>query len=128
MKLRSVTSWTTRDGKRRRIRLFEAWRNMLGRCRGSKSRTPGKYWTAGCDFDSWCGFRDWALRHGFGIGRELDRKDSTLPYSQENCQWLLRADHWAKTRAARKDAERRHTRRTTSVRWPLHHPDPEVPF
>lgn len=136
MKLRSVTSWTTRDGRRRRIRLFEAWRNMLGRTRGGKSKDRGKYWNVDCDFDSWTGFREWSLSKGYRLGMELDREDSTKPYSRDNCQWIPRREHQQKTLAAHRadccchfcgGAKRvRHTKRSTAVTW--ERPDPDVPF
>lgn len=129
MKVRSLTMWSPRNGARRRIRLFEAWRNMLGRTRGGKSKDGGKYWNVTCEFDSWVGFRDWSLRHGYALGMELDRKDSLLPYSPGNCQWIVRREHQEKTRAAHKPDCRCpfcKPKRSTAVTW--ERPDADVPF
>lgn len=125
MKLRTQTDWVTATGKTRRIRLFEAWRNMKGRCRGGKSKDRGKYWNVECQFDSWTGFRTWALSAGYRLGMELDREDSLKPYDRDNCRWILRRDHLAKTLKAHKadcrcpfcKPKRLHTRKSTSVTW-----------
>lgn len=115
-----LRTYRTRAGKRRVIRLYEAWRNMNGRCAGRKSRSAGKYWKVQVEFDSWEHFRSWSLANGYGKGRELDRKLSHKNYSPENCQWLTRAEHWAKTRGARSRGN------TVTPKPDL--PDPDVPF
>lgn len=126
MKVRSFTRWTTRDGKVRRIRLFEAWRNMLGRCKGGKSTDAGKYWNAGYEFGGWEHFRAWAIHAGYRKGVQLDRIRGHLPYSPTNCQWLTPKAHGKKSYAT---AHRpgcpcnicgkrvKHTKRSSSVAW-----------
>jgi hypothetical protein len=125
MKLRSTQAWTPAKGPRRRIRLFEAYCNMLGRCRGTKSKDPGKYWNAGNEFESWAQFRQWALANGYRKGVELDRIDSSKPYRPENCQWLTTLEHRRKTAKAHKPTCKcnlcgysvRHAARSSSVTW-----------
>lgn len=102
MKVRSLCGWTTREGKYRRIRLFEAWCNLLGRCRGTKSKDAGKYWKAGNEFGGWKHFREWALKSGYRKGMQLDRVKGDLPYCPDNCQWLTAVEHSRKSIASHK--------------------------
>lgn len=92
-----TTSYYTRKGVRRRIRLYEAWLNLRGRIRGGKTMKP-KYW-AGRDqeFLDWHHFRTWALENGYRKGMDLDRIDSTKGYSPDNCQWLTKLEHRRKS-------------------------------
>jgi hypothetical protein len=125
MKLRATQAWTTATGKRRRIRLFESYCNMRGRCRGGKSIDAGKYWNAGCEFKDWEQFRAWALSSGYGKGLQLDRIDGSKPYSPDNCQWIGKQAHGRKSFNSHKPTCRcvvcgyrvRHTARATVVTW-----------
>lgn len=124
MKLRATQAWQPREGGRRRIRLFEAYCNMLGRVRGTKSKDAGKYWKCVSEFGNWEHFRAWSLANGYGKGRELDRKDSLGPYSPANCQWLTRAQHKAKTHPV--GCPCGFCART--IKRPAVRPDSDVPF
>ncbi len=96
MRLRSVTMWTTRDGKRRRIKLYAAWDNMKGRAIGRLYSSNGSRLWAGLtiDFGSWREFRQWSLANGFSRNRcSLDRIDPTLGYAPANCRWITRSEN-----------------------------------
>lgn len=91
------TAYRTLGGVRRRIRLYECWCNLQGRLRGGKSCNP-KYWRGkASEFLDWPHFRSWALANGYRKGVELDRIQSSGPYAPFNCQWLTKAEHFAKT-------------------------------
>lgn len=103
----SLTTYYTRGGARRRIRLYEAWWNLKGRLQGGKSR-QGRYWRGrDNEFLDWLHFRSWALANGYRRGVELDRIDSSGPYAPFNCQWLTKAEHFAKTAPGARGAVRR---------------------
>lgn len=90
-------AWVTRDGRRRRIRLYEVWVNLRGRITGGKSRQP-HYWTGlQNEFYSWERFREWALKNGYRKGVQLDRINAYRGYAPDNCQFLTAADHARKS-------------------------------
>lgn len=94
--LRSTTTWTTRAGKRRRIRLREAYLNMLGRTRGQKHAGNGKRAWAGLPvcFKDWAEFRSWALSSGYSRTRNsLDRIDVDEGYCPTNLRWVTVAQN-----------------------------------
>lgn len=94
-------AWVTRDGKRRRIRLYEAWCNLRGRLAGGKSVRP-YYWNGlPNEFYSWERFREWAIKAGYRKGMTLDRINPYLGYTPDNCQWLTNSEHAHKTNAKR---------------------------
>lgn len=96
MKLRSVTNWTTRDGKRRMIRLYKAWRNMRDRIAGHNYAGNGSRVWRGleCGFGSFVHFRVWALRNGYSRVRcSLDRIDPEQGYTPQNCRWTTRKEN-----------------------------------
>lgn len=93
--LRSVTEYRV-SGRRRRIRLYEAWRNMIGRTHGGKSRRRG-LWRGLCvGFKDWPEFRAWALTHGYSKKcNSLDRKNTGKGYFPDNLRWVTVADNTA---------------------------------
>lgn len=90
MRLRSITEWRTRSGRRRRIRLYNAWMNMQGRVKGHKDSHGVKYWHGlECGFAGWAEFRAWALANGFSkVNNSLDRIDAREGYVPGNLRWL----------------------------------------
>lgn len=90
--LRSLTVWTTRDGKRRLIRLYKSWRNLNDRIQGHvKSGRGGVPIWAGldCGFCDWADFREWALANGYSRERRsLDRIRSSEGYIPGNIRWV----------------------------------------
>lgn len=96
-----TVKWTTRSGKVRRIRLYEAWRNLIGRTRGGKSQNKEKPWLGKpIEFKNWREFRSWSIAHGYRRGMQLDRIESTQGYSPTNCQWIPAEEHSAKSFAS----------------------------
>ena len=91
------TNWISkRTGRRRWIRLFMAWRRLNQRVRGTALSSNGKsYWQGlPVDFESWDHFRQWSLDNGYCRERcSLDRIDSALGYSPENCRWVTVAEN-----------------------------------
>ena len=91
MKLRATKSWRTRRGKRRYIRLYGSWRNVLARTRGTgKAGNGANYWAgkevAWATFEE---FREWAI--GAGYCKELcslDRRNPLVGYTPRNCRWV----------------------------------------
>ncbi len=95
-----IRSWQTKDGKTRTIRLHRAWTGLKQRCKGNahdgKGNTIWKGLTWGWN-NNWLEFRQWALDNGYNKERcSLDRIDSTLGYSPDNCQWITKADNCRK--------------------------------
>ena len=85
--------WTTKNGKRRIVRLARAWKNLQNRVAGRVTGVP--YWTGlpveFVDFDH---FRTWSLASGYsGTLCSLDRIDSTEGYSPSNCRWVTKAEN-----------------------------------
>ncbi len=92
MKLKARTRWTTKDGKTRYIRLFQAWHNMRNRVAGNIGHD--EYWTGlSITWKTFFDFRQWALNNGYKKGLTLERKDRELGYSPDNCEWITRAEN-----------------------------------
>jgi hypothetical protein len=90
--LRSLTYCRTRDGRRRVIRLYKAWRNLNDRIQGHvKSGRGGLPLWMGLerDFANWAEFRAWALANGYSKTRcSLDRINSREGYIPSNLRWV----------------------------------------
>jgi hypothetical protein len=94
--VRSVTEYTRSDGKRKKLRLFKAWRNLKDRVAGTNyagsGATPWKGLEIG--FRDWAHFRSWSLENGYSRERNsLDRKDPDKGYTPENCRWVTVAEN-----------------------------------
>lgn len=86
-----LRSWTTSRGKRRVVRLYNAYKNMLARVRGTgKAGNGANYWVGKeVGFKSFEHFREWALANGYSRTRcSLDRRNHLVGYTPANCQWL----------------------------------------
>lgn len=108
MKLRALTSWWTRAGQRRCIRLYKAWRNMIGRTRGSCSRADCDYWRGlEIGFKDWNDFRTWSLANGYSaVNNSLDRKRPEEGYTKDNLQWVPQSFNSFRANYARWHSER----------------------
>lgn len=94
--VRSVTTYKRRDGKRRNVRLFKAWRNMKDRVAGTNyAGNRSKPWEGlEIGFRDWPHFRAWALANGYSRQRNsLDRRDPDKGYTPENCRWVTVAEN-----------------------------------
>jgi len=90
MKLRSTKTWITRDGKQRVIRLYNNWRNLNSRTRGTSRHGPQSSWSGKeVEWKTFEEFRRWALDWGYSKKFcSLDRIDINKGYTSANCQWL----------------------------------------
>lgn len=96
MKIRAVTAWRTRSGKKRLIRLYKAYRNMHDRIKGHNYAGNGvRVWQGlECGFSSFVHFRVWSIRNGYSRERcSLDRIDPERGYTPDNCRWVSRAEN-----------------------------------
>lgn len=95
-----LTAWRTRDGKRRYVRLYRAWKGLKARSSGTTFSGNGHSYWAGkaVEFISWEHFRRWSLANGYSrTCSSLDRIKSHLGYGPNNCQWLSRGDNSSRT-------------------------------
>jgi hypothetical protein len=79
-------------GKRDHPRLYRIWQGMQQRCYNSAEQNFRYYGGKGITVcDSWrhdfVVFRDWSLANGYDDRLTIDRKDSALGYSPDNCRW-----------------------------------------
>ncbi len=94
--LRSLTDWTTRAGKRRRVRLYGAWNNMHGRLSGRLHAGDGSRPWAGkrCLFTDFHHFRAWSIANGYSRVRcSLDRFFDFEDYGPDTCRWVTRVQN-----------------------------------
>lgn len=106
----SFKSWTTRSGKRRVIRLYGAWRNLLARTRGSAKAGNGRNYWAGkrVEWKNFKEFRAWAIKRGYSRERcSLDRRNAKCGYTDGNCRWLTVAQNTIHENNCRKRAANR---------------------
>lgn len=72
-------------------RLYHAWSEMRRRCNGhcTNHQYYGDKGISYCseweDFDV---FADWAIKNGYQPGLEIDRIDSDMNYTPDNCRWV----------------------------------------
>ncbi|MEU5859935.1 hypothetical protein ABZ815_02085 [Nonomuraea sp. NPDC047529] len=78
--------------------LYQAWSSMKQRCSNPNIRGAHRYSGRGITVctewvDSFEKFRDWAMRHGYVEGKELDRIDNDFGYSPDNCRWVTKLEN-----------------------------------
>lgn len=85
-----------------RTPLARVWYGMINRCENT-GHTKYKYWggkgVAVCKEwrEDFLKFKEWADGQGWKKGMQLDRKDNDGDYSPDNCHFLTKAEHSAKT-------------------------------
>lgn len=103
MRLRSIRFWRTRTGDCRTIRLYQSWRNMRNRVRGTTRAGNGTNLWQGLPI-AWRTFEDfraWALANGYSrLNNSLDREREAEGYGPDNCRWVPRAVNTANQNAA----------------------------
>jgi len=80
--------------------LYRSWYNMKARCTNPKSPNYRFYGAKGRTIPAeWHVFEHFYLdmAEGHFEGAHLDRIDNDGDYCKDNCQWLTRDDHFAKT-------------------------------
>lgn len=102
----TLVNYLTRDGKRRVIKLYKAWRNIENRVAGRvKDGNDVARWKGlEIGFKSFAEFRAWALSHGYRRGVVLDRKDPKRGYTPDNCEWVTKEEN-AKRAAAQHEPD-----------------------
>jgi hypothetical protein len=101
VRLKAVTKWKTRHGTVRRIKLFEMYRNVLGRCRGVKRDGTGWPRWAGleCEFLTWQEFRAFALKNGYSkTNNSIDRIDPSRGYTYDNVRFIPQRENSSRRR------------------------------
>lgn len=78
-------------------RLYAIYSGMKQRCYNPKNEHYKWYGAKGITVcDEWMGdnglqnFIDWAVSHGYNENLTIDRIDSSLGYSPDNCRWVTR--------------------------------------
>lgn len=89
----------------RNEKLYHIYHGIKQRCYNTNNPKYNIYGGSGITMcDEWLaggysGFRKWAITHGYHDGLSIDRIDSGLGYSPENCQWISLSDNSAKANA-----------------------------
>lgn len=72
-------------------RLYNIWRGMKARCNSNNSLAYENYGGRGItynpDWEKYENFRDWALSNGYKDNLTLDRINTNLNYTPDNCRW-----------------------------------------
>jgi hypothetical protein len=83
-------------------RLYKIWTDMKKRCDNPNHKMFKYYGEAGITYQySWVKFehfRDWAINNGYTNELEIDRKDNSVGYSEDNCRWTTRSIQMQNTR------------------------------
>lgn len=84
-----------------RKKLYQIWQSMKHRCRPISSHPMHKYYGGKgvrvcLEWQTYIGFRTWALINGYKEGLSLDRINTNRNYCPTNCQWITKAENFRK--------------------------------
>lgn len=76
-----------------KTRLYTIYYAMIGRCHNPQDSRYSKYGAKGISVcldwrDDFLSFKEWAEANGYKSGLTIDRSDSRLGYSPDNCRWV----------------------------------------
>lgn len=78
-------------------KIYQVWHTMKRRCTQEKRKDYKHYGGRGITVcDIWLSFEnfyEWAIRHGYSEGLELDRIDVNGNYCPENCRFVTRIEN-----------------------------------
>ena len=84
-------------------RLYRMYKDMKNRCNGKKKQDYDNYYARGIrvckEWDTFEGFKEWALTHGYDDTLTIDRIDVNGNYSPDNCKFSTRKEQNNNTRA-----------------------------
>lgn len=87
---------TTTHGDHK-TRLYGIWSSMKYRCKNTTHRNAHRYSLKGVtvcnEWQNFVAFRGWALANGYMDGKEIDRIDTNLGYSPDNCRWVTKLEN-----------------------------------
>lgn len=87
--------------------LYHTWVGMRQRCRNPNNPKYKRYGGRGIkicqEWETICGFRDWAFNNGWEEGLTIDRIDNDGDYCPENCRWVTAAENSRKKRTTKID-------------------------
>lgn len=83
-----------------RTRLYSIWCGMRQRCTNEKHHAYQLYGGKGVgvcsEWQTYSGFKDWALSHGYRDDLSIDRIDPDKGYSPDNCRWITLSENVAR--------------------------------
>lgn len=87
--------------------LYGIYYNMWQRCTNPRSQRykyyGGKGVTVGEGFDTFQKFYGWAMSNGWSEGLSIDRIDSSLGYTPDNCEWVTVSENSRRMNESRRD-------------------------
>lgn len=79
---------------------------MHARCRDPKNKGYRYYGGKGiqvcAEWKEFVEFYEWAMPNGFADGLSIERKNSSLGYSPQNCEWITFGENSRRANAQRK--------------------------
>lgn len=77
--------------------LYAIWMSMRQRCRNANNKDYKYYGGKGVgicsDWDTYLGFKGWAILAGYRKGLEIDRRDSKGGYNPNNCRFITHTEN-----------------------------------